>query len=109
MSKYIKISDVMKIYKSLYIGYGTTASFNLVPVFVDLLRTVAVELPDPPESEDKTTFKPIATDTRGYACQFSCSACDCTVSRVYYMRPDQFDYNYCPYCGKPVESKEDAE
>ena len=51
-----------------------------------------------------TTFKPITTDTRGYACQFSCSACGCVVSRSYYMRPDQFDYNYCPYCGRPVES-----
>lgn len=51
MSEYIKISDVMKIYKSLYNGYGTTASFN-VPVFVDLLRTVAVEFPEPPESNE---------------------------------------------------------
>lgn len=51
MSAYIKISDVMKIYKSLYNGYGTTASFN-VPVFVDLLRTVAVEFPEPPEVEE---------------------------------------------------------
>lgn len=60
-------------------------------------------------SHKTTTFKPIATDTRGYACQFSCSACDCVVSRAYYMRPDQFDYNYCPYCGRPVESEDDAE
>lgn len=59
-------------------------------------------------SHKTTTFKPIATDTRGYACQFSCTACGCVVSRSYYMRPDQFDYNYCPYCGRPVES-EDAE
>lgn len=60
-------------------------------------------------SHETTTFKPIATDTRGYACQFSCSACDCVVSRAYYMRPDQFDYEYCPYCGRPVESEDDAE
>ena len=45
MSEYIKVSDIMKIYKSLYNGYGTTASFN-VPVFIDLLTTVAVEFPD---------------------------------------------------------------
>lgn len=57
-------------------------------------------------SHETTTFKPIATDARGYACQFSCNACDCVVSRAYYMRPDQFDYEYCPYCGRPVESKE---
>lgn len=43
MSEYIKLSDVMKIYKSLYNGYGTTASLN-APVFVDLLRTVAVDV-----------------------------------------------------------------
>jgi len=68
------------------------------------------EAPSVPQrvSHETTTFKPIATDTRGYACQFSCNACDYTVSRAYYMRPDQFDYNYCPYCGRPVES-EDAE
>ena len=58
---------------------------------------------------ETTTFKPIATDTRGYACQFSCSACDRVVSRSHYMRPDQFDYEYCPYCGRPVESKDDEE
>ena len=57
-------------------------------------------------SHEITTFKPIATDTRGYACQFSCSACDCVVSRAYYIRPDQFDYEYCPYCGRPVKSEE---
>ena len=56
MSEYIKISDVMKIYKSLYNGYGTTASFN-VPVFVDLLRTVAVEFPEPPKREDDAEMK----------------------------------------------------
>ena len=56
---------------------------------------------------ETTTFKPIATDARGYACQFSCSACDCVVSRAYYMCPDQFDYEYCPYCGRPVESEVD--
>ena len=60
------------------------------------------------QSHETTTFKTIATDTRGYACQFSCNACGCVVSRAYYMRPDQFDYEYCPYCGRPVES-EDAE
>lgn len=59
-------------------------------------------------SHKTTTFKPTATDTRGYACQFRCNACDRTVSETYYMRPDQFDYNYCPFCGRPVES-EDAE
>lgn len=48
MSEYIKISDVIKICKSLYSSYGTTAFFN-APVFEDLLRTVAVELPKPPE------------------------------------------------------------
>ena len=61
-----------------------------------------------PQERKTTTFKPIATDTRGYACQFSCNVCGCTVSRSYYMKPDLFDYNYCPYCGRPVES-EDAE
>ena len=45
MSEYIKISDVIKICKSLYRSYGTTAFFN-VPVFVDLLRTVAVDTPE---------------------------------------------------------------
>lgn len=66
------------------------------------------EAPSVPQwvSHETTTFKPIATDARGYACQFSCSACDCTVSMAYYMRPDQFDYNYCPYCGRPVESED---
>lgn len=110
MSEYIKISDVIKICKSLYRSYGTTAFFDTpVPVFENLLRTVAVELPDPPRSKDKTTFKPIATDIRGYTCQFICNACDCVVSRTYYMRPDQFDYNYCPYCGRPVESEDTTE
>lgn len=108
MNEYVKISDVTKICKSLYSSYGTTAFFD-APVFEDLLRTVAVETPELHESEDKTTFKPIATDARGYACQFSCNACDCIVGRAYYMRPDQFDYNYCPYCGRPVESEDDAE
>lgn len=65
-------------------------------------------LPEPPEHET-TTFKPITTDTRGYARQFSCSACDCVVVRTHYMRPDQFDYEYCPYCGRPVESEDDVE
>lgn len=59
---------------------------------------------------ETTMFKPIATDTRGYACQFSCNVCDCIVSRSHYMRPSQFDYNYCPYCGRPVVEREsDAE
>lgn len=58
---------------------------------------------------ETTTFKPIATDTRGYACQFRCNVCGCTVSTAYYMRPDQFDYNCCPYCNRPVESEDDAE
>lgn len=57
---------------------------------------------------ETTMFKPIATDTRGYACQFSCMQCDCIVSRAHYMRPSQFDYNFCPYCGRPVESENDA-
>jgi hypothetical protein len=106
MSEYIKISDVIKICKHLYSSFGTTAFFDThVLAFENLLRTVAVEFPEPPKHET-TTFKPIATDTRGYACQFSCNACDCTVSRAYYMRPDQFDYAYCPYCGKPVESED---
>ena len=48
MSEYIKISDVIKICKSLYSSYGTTAFFN-APSFEDLLRTVAVEFPEPPE------------------------------------------------------------
>lgn len=25
------------------------------------------------------------------------------------MRPDQFDYEYCPYCGRPVESEDNNE
>jgi hypothetical protein len=48
MSEYIKISDVIKICRSLYSSYGTTAFFN-VPVFEDLLKTVAVEFPELPE------------------------------------------------------------
>lgn len=107
MSEYIKISDVIKICKHLYSSFVTTTFFN-VPAFENLLRTVAVELPESPKHET-TTFKPIATDTRGYACQFNCSACDCVVSRAFYMRPDQFDYEYCPYCGRPVESEDDVE
>lgn len=45
MSEYIKISDIIKICKSLYSSYGTTAFFD-APVFEDLLRTVAVEFPE---------------------------------------------------------------
>ena len=48
MSEYIKISDVIKICKSLYSSYGTTAFFD-APVFEDLLRIVAVKFPEPPE------------------------------------------------------------
>ena len=47
MSEYVKISDVIKVCKRLHSSYGTTAFFN-APVFEDLLRTVAVELPEPP-------------------------------------------------------------
>lgn len=62
------------------------------------------------QERETTTFKPIATDTRGYACQFSCNACNYIVNRAHYMRPSQFDYNYCPYCGRPVvESEDDTE
>ena len=53
MNEYIKISDVIKICRSLYSSYGTTAFFN-TPVFEDLLRTVAVEFPEPPEKETDT-------------------------------------------------------
>ena len=50
MSEYIKISDVIKICKSLYNSYGTTAFFETpVSVFENLLRTVAVEFPELPE------------------------------------------------------------
>lgn len=70
----------------------------------------SIEWDDSIREHETTMFKPIVTDTRGYACQFSCNACDCIVSRAHYMRPSQFDYNYCPYCGRPVvESEDDAE
>ena len=53
MSEYIKISDVIKICKHLYSSFVTTAFFDThVPVFENLLRTVAVEFPEPPESKE---------------------------------------------------------
>lgn len=53
MSEYIKISDVIKICKSLSNSNGTTAFFGApVPVFENLLRTVAVEFPEPPKEDD---------------------------------------------------------
>lgn len=51
MSEYIKISDVIKICRSLYRSYGTIFDAP-APVFENLLRTVAVELPEPPEVEE---------------------------------------------------------
>ena len=53
----------------------------------------AVELCIKEAPGETTIFKPIATDARGYTCQFSCNVCDCVVIRAHYMRPDQFDYN----------------
>jgi len=51
MSEYIKISDVVKICRSLYRSYGTIFDVP-APVFENLLRTVAVEFPEPPEVEE---------------------------------------------------------
>jgi len=48
MSEYIKISDVVKICRSLYRSYGTIFDVP-APVFENLLRTVAVEFPELPE------------------------------------------------------------
>lgn len=46
MDELIKISDVIKICKSLYAGYGATAFFVPIPVvdFENLLRTSAVDV-----------------------------------------------------------------
>lgn len=53
MSEYIKISDVIKICKHLYSSFVTTAFFDThVLAFENLLRTVAVEFPEPPESKE---------------------------------------------------------
>ena len=52
MSEYIKISDVIKICKHLYSSFVTTAFFDThVLAFENLLRTVAVGFPCPPESK----------------------------------------------------------
>ena len=57
-----------------------------------------------------TTFEPQNEDSRGYADTFKCTHCGCMVNTGHYMRTEQFDYNYCPYCGSPVvESEDDAE
>lgn len=74
----------------------------------NLLSEVALDVIYESEHET-TTFKPIATDTRGYACQFICNACDYIINRAHYMRPSQFDYNFCPYCGRPVEREDNTE
>ena len=46
MAELIKISDVIKICKSLYASYGATAFFVPIPVvdFENLLRTSAVDV-----------------------------------------------------------------
>lgn len=54
-----------------------------------------------------TTYEPLISDSRGYANQFKCDYCGCTVDTPYYMRPEQFDYIYCPYCGRYITGNEE--
>lgn len=59
---------------------------------------------------ETTTFEPQNEDSRGYADIFKCTYCGCNVVKSYHIRVAQFDYNYCPYCGRPVvESEVDTE
>ena len=58
------------------------------------------------KEHETTTFEPQNEDSRGYADTFKCTHCGCMVNTGHYMRTEQFDYNYCPYCGSPVESEE---
>lgn len=65
------------------------------------------DLPKPKEQteHETTTFEPQNEDCRGYADTFKCTYCDCFVTTSHYMRVGDFDYEYCPYCGRPVEEE----
>ena len=58
-----------------------------------------------PVIRETTTFEPQNEDCRGYADTFKCTYCDCFVTTSHYMRVGDFDYEYCPYCGRPVEEE----
>ena len=60
-----------------------------------------------PVKHGTTTFEPQNEDSRGYGNTFKCTYCGCLVTTSYYMRVADFDYNYCPYCGKPVVESEE--
>ena len=65
---------------------------------------------EPLHEDGTTTFEPQNEDCRGYADTFKCTYCGCLVYSAYYMRTGQFDYHFCPYCGRPVaESGGDTE
>jgi len=50
---------------------------------------------------DVTKWIPLDRDLRGYADEFKCSECGAVVQTPYYIT-DVPDFNFCPYCGKPV-------
>ena len=66
-----------------------------------------VEWGDSIREHETTTFEPQNEDSRGYANTFKCTYCGCLVYSAYYMRVGQFDYHFCPYCGKPIVESEE--
>lgn len=52
---------------------------------------------------ETTTFEPV---TQGVDKYFKCSYCGCIVGTPYNFSVG-IDYNFCPYCGRPVVESEE--
>ena len=56
---------------------------------------------DSDTSTEKAVMIPVDGDIRGYAYVFNCSKCHCS---CHLGEPNkEYEYNYCPVCGFPVE------
>ena len=58
---------------------------------------------EPLHEDGTTTFEPV---TQGVNKYFKCNYCGCIVGTPYNFSVG-IDYNFCPYCGRPVVESED--
>lgn len=94
----------MKYYLILSRGFSKTLSrMRMIKQMGD---DMSIKWGDSIREHETTTFEPVTQDADKY---FKCSYCGCIVGTPYNFSVG-IDYNFCPYCGRPVvESEDNAE
>lgn len=104
MDEYISRKELRKHLKECYDDELFDADMKKAVIGIDIyVENMPAADVQSVKKHGTTTFEPQNEDCRGYGNTFKCTYCGCLVTTSYYI-----DYNYCPYCGRPVEREDDT-